>query len=105
MGKPDQNNPVQTNYTLNAQLLSILLNQVIDSQEQLENLHIEILKNREQATAQTRTVQRLKKRLKSLEKELDEMEILTERIKTLEAEKSNLLEQINRLKAIDLNPA
>lgn len=95
---PDRKAPVLANYTRQAQIMILLLNRIIDDETKMEALDAESLKNRERAAGQTRMILSLKKKLSSLKKEL------ADRIQSLEKENMDLLKQIDRLKAIDLNP-
>ncbi|WP_153307486.1 hypothetical protein [Desulfospira joergensenii] len=103
--KPDQDDPVLAQYMRDAMILSHLLNRIIEDEKKIEDLYINDLINRDQLKVRTRMIQSLKKNLARLKKELAETKALNERIKALENENSNLLEQIDRLKAIDLDPA
>lgn len=101
---PDRNAPVRTNYARQAQIMILLLNRIIDDETKMEALDAESLKNRERAAGQTRMILSLKKKLSILKKEVENTKARADRVRSLEKENMDLLKQIDRLKAIDLNP-
>ena len=76
----------------------LLLAQLIKDEKKIEILSAEAMQYRKQLTLQTQVVQSLQNKANATKNEWEA------RVKALENENSDLLKQIDRLKAIDLNP-
>ena len=87
---------ILSNYVQNAQIISDLLDRIIEDEETRIALYGKILHHEEQ-------IKSLKKKTSAQKEKQEDMAVLNEKMENLENEKKLLQEQIDRLKEIDLN--
>lgn len=100
----DANDIILSNYVQHARIITDLLSQIRENEDQKQALSKKIQVYEEQIKALALSEESLKKRTETLEKKITAMEALATKNKTLKTEKKLLENQINRLKEIDLNP-